>query len=70
MEGDNDDDDELTFVTLLAATRNVVQWLKLQKQNGKHSKDEPDAGNGNEKKGAKHRRNIDCELSEEIALRK
>ena len=29
MEGDNE---ELSFVTLLAATKNVVQWLKLHEK--------------------------------------
>jgi len=44
MEGDNDDD-ELSFVTLLAATRDVVQWLQIHEQQNKQREDQPNAGN-------------------------
>lgn len=62
MEGDNE---ELSFVTLLAATKNVLIWLEAQKQNGEHSKPEPDAASRNQREGDKHRQHVDCELREE-----
>lgn len=47
MEGEHDD--ELTFVTLLAATRNVVTWLKLNEKQTEHS-ERKDAENDDDPK--------------------
>jgi hypothetical protein len=44
MEGEHDD--ELTFVTLLAATRNVVQWLELNKKKPEHREAKTETSDG------------------------
>lgn len=62
MEGD---DEELSFVTLLAATKNVVQWLELNKKKPEHRERQSEAGNSDEQKGEQYRRDIDRELQKE-----
>jgi hypothetical protein len=64
------DDDELSFITLKAATLNAVQWLMEahdEKQNENCGKD-GQANESNEQKPESHRRYVDCRLRELAAF--
>jgi hypothetical protein len=67
---DNDDNDSETWITLKAATLNVVLWLKTQKQSGKQCKGDADAGDCNEQDGVDDRENVQARLNELGAVRK
>lgn len=62
MEGDNNDENELSFIRLAAATANIVRWLEANKQQAEHSKDQPDAGDRDEQNRKDHRCRVDQRL--------
>lgn len=62
MEGN--DEEALTFITLQAATRNVLLYLEMDKKQRDQRKRDADTGNGDEQKGDQHEKYVEHRLSE------
>ena len=68
MKTHDNDNEPLSFITLSAATRNVVQWLEPKKQESDAGKGEPDASDSDQQKRDEHRAYVDKRLSELAAF--
>jgi hypothetical protein len=66
MEGDN----EISFITLKAATLNVLRWLEAHKEKAERRECQPGTRDSDEKKCRDNARNIDQKLNEERAVGK
>lgn len=66
MEGD-DDNNELSFITLSAATRNVIRYLELQKQKDEKTERDTNSGGGDKNSDGDNRRDVDQSLGDGTA---
>ena len=65
MEGEHDNDnEELSFVSLAALTANVVRYLEPEKDQREQREREPDTGNRDEQKGRQHEEYVKDRLRE------
>lgn len=67
MNADNDND-ELSFISLRAATRNVLLYLQMHKQKREHRERESNAGHGDKQKGGHNEEYIQRRLSDLAAF--
>ena len=58
------DNEQLSFITLSAATRNVVRWLESNKQNDEQSESNADPGRSDEQRPEGNRQNVDQGLKD------
>lgn len=62
------DNEELSFITLLAATRNVTRFLNLDEPENVKREHEPDGRDREEQETAKHREYVERRLRELAAF--
>jgi hypothetical protein len=58
------DDDELSFISLKAATLNVLEWLEPYKKQHENGRSNPEAGDSDEQKRKEDREGVDKRLRE------
>jgi len=64
MARGTNDNEPLSFITLSAATRNVVRYLEADKQKNEHSERDPASRGADEKKRAEEREYVEHRLKE------
>lgn len=61
---EEDEDAALSFIHIAVLTRNVIQQLKLQKQEGEDRERNCEPGNSEKEKVAQHRETVETRLNE------
>ena len=64
MKQHDNDNEEFSFITLSAATRNVTRYLQTDKKENEDSKRDPAPGGADEKKRAEEREYVEHRLKE------
>jgi len=64
MKQHDNDNEHLSFITLVAATRNVVRYLEPHKNEDEHSERDPASSGADEKKRAEEREYVENRLKE------